>query len=434
MIFPSDSLYQLRRTLMARADAGEITKLESFQEALRADPDDATSLTYVGLKAEEAGDLSEAERYVREAIRNHPSGHEGYTILARILNKADPNSALARGYLELGLAKVQFDEEALDSVNQEAIAASWGVDENVKTLPPDQFLTVLSAVLKRDRSESLEVEEELRPHRLIHELRECGDAVLDRTLVDSILEHARECEPLLLGILKEFGADQLTDDDYRMVERAIVLLGEIGSPSVLPAITEFLALDEEELSGPADWAFRRISIQHPLETLEEIGKMLPSAETPERVVLAQQIAMMPKVPGRSAMLSNIVQGVERLPKGERNAVIFSAIAGFYLVEGGKSFQAAALERKYVGSFSGEDRADLRALHRETAHLEPADATPDELSVYDICCTDPDLTHDDDEDEDEPMVRQEVKPGRNEPCWCGSGKKYKKCHLDEDQRG
>ena len=24
-----------------------------------------------------------------------------------------------------------------------------------------------------------------------------------------------------------------------------------------------------------------------------------------------------------------------------------------------------------------------------------------------------------------------KPGRNESCWCGSGKKYKKCHLHED---
>ncbi|MGH2604296.1 MAG: SEC-C metal-binding domain-containing protein [Dehalococcoidia bacterium] len=24
------------------------------------------------------------------------------------------------------------------------------------------------------------------------------------------------------------------------------------------------------------------------------------------------------------------------------------------------------------------------------------------------------------------------PGRNEPCWCGSGRKYKKCHLDRDQ--
>ena len=22
-------------------------------------------------------------------------------------------------------------------------------------------------------------------------------------------------------------------------------------------------------------------------------------------------------------------------------------------------------------------------------------------------------------------------GRNDPCWCGSGKKYKKCHLQSD---
>ncbi len=23
-------------------------------------------------------------------------------------------------------------------------------------------------------------------------------------------------------------------------------------------------------------------------------------------------------------------------------------------------------------------------------------------------------------------------GRNAPCWCGSGRKYKKCHLDPDR--
>jgi uncharacterized protein len=22
---------------------------------------------------------------------------------------------------------------------------------------------------------------------------------------------------------------------------------------------------------------------------------------------------------------------------------------------------------------------------------------------------------------------DAEPGRNDPCWCGSGKKYKKCH-------
>lgn len=30
------------------------------------------------------------------------------------------------------------------------------------------------------------------------------------------------------------------------------------------------------------------------------------------------------------------------------------------------------------------------------------------------------------------VRAEPRPGRNQPCWCDSGKKYKSCHLDWDQ--
>ena len=25
-----------------------------------------------------------------------------------------------------------------------------------------------------------------------------------------------------------------------------------------------------------------------------------------------------------------------------------------------------------------------------------------------------------------------KPGRNDICWCGSGKKYKKCHMLDDE--
>ncbi len=32
-----------------------------------------------------------------------------------------------------------------------------------------------------------------------------------------------------------------------------------------------------------------------------------------------------------------------------------------------------------------------------------------------------------EEHHQPFVRQEPKLGRNEPCWCGSGKKFKQCH-------
>ena len=32
------------------------------------------------------------------------------------------------------------------------------------------------------------------------------------------------------------------------------------------------------------------------------------------------------------------------------------------------------------------------------------------------------------------VKREVNiPDRNKQCWCGSGRKYKKCHLLEDER-
>jgi preprotein translocase subunit SecA len=43
---------------------------------------------------------------------------------------------------------------------------------------------------------------------------------------------------------------------------------------------------------------------------------------------------------------------------------------------------------------------------------------------------PDCDHDHDHDHGpiaEPYVRAEAKVSRNDPCPCGSGKKYKKCH-------
>ena len=32
-----------------------------------------------------------------------------------------------------------------------------------------------------------------------------------------------------------------------------------------------------------------------------------------------------------------------------------------------------------------------------------------------------------------MIAKTARPGRNEPCHCGSGRKYKQCHLDKDEK-
>ncbi len=29
-------------------------------------------------------------------------------------------------------------------------------------------------------------------------------------------------------------------------------------------------------------------------------------------------------------------------------------------------------------------------------------------------------------------KRNIHLGRNEPCWCGSGKKYKRCHMETDE--
>jgi preprotein translocase subunit SecA len=35
---------------------------------------------------------------------------------------------------------------------------------------------------------------------------------------------------------------------------------------------------------------------------------------------------------------------------------------------------------------------------------------------------------------ETVRRDKPKVGRNDPCWCGSGKKYKSCHMKSDEKG
>lgn len=31
-----------------------------------------------------------------------------------------------------------------------------------------------------------------------------------------------------------------------------------------------------------------------------------------------------------------------------------------------------------------------------------------------------------------QIPPDILPGKNDPCWCGSGTKYKKCHLLKDK--
>lgn len=63
----------------------------------------------------------------------------------------------------------------------------------------------------------------------------------------------------------------------------------------------------------------------------------------------------------------------------------------------------------------------------TVTLTAPDFT-DEMAAADV-----ESTLDDDDALDDDLIEMARPSGRNDPCHCGSGKKYKKCHLESDER-
>ena len=94
------------------------------------------------------------------------------------------------------------------------------------------------------------------------------------------------------------------------------------------------------------------------------------------------------------------------------------------MQGSSSEFATSLLKKYHSRLSASTHKDLKKLRAEGAGLGPYVATEDPATIYDICGQDHNPI--------EPVVKP-PRPGRNDPCWCGSGKKYKKCHLEADER-
>src|SRR5438477_13052174 len=117
MIFPSGSLYDLRRELLAKMNSGELKEAEGFAQALEADPDDPASLRALALLAEEAGDREAAERYARRFVQADPTSHDSYMVLSRILTRPGGPPPLANAYAHLGLEEMRNDAGATEKVN-----------------------------------------------------------------------------------------------------------------------------------------------------------------------------------------------------------------------------------------------------------------------------------------------------------------------------
>jgi hypothetical protein len=381
-------------------ESGALTDAEAFRQALAVDPHDPAATRFLALAAETGGDPTLAAQLGHRFIEANPVSHEGYLLLGRVL----PDPALAAAYAALGKQKLHFDPEAQANLHPDDVPEAPAPSE----------------------SEPEAVTRELEPHRLLHELFVAGLDAIDASLIDRVLARGSDCAPLLLGVLNAYGEDLLQDTDDGLVVRALALLGEIGDPAVLPALARFVPLEDDTIGGAARWAFLRIARQHPAETLEIIRRLSIGAEALDLAALAQQLCLMPDVPGRSEVLLALADNLAEFDKDERDLVIVSMLTSAHVMHGASSEPAASIETKYGSQLSREARKELKSLRAEIEEARQGIAEAEEPSIYEVCMDGFDVV------DDEPFERAEPKLGRNEPCWCGSGKKYKKCHLDSDE--
>ncbi len=401
MIFPPESVHEFRRELVGKMKSGALSNAEAFRQALAVDPHDPAATRFLALAAEKDGDPILAAQLGHRLVEANPVSHEGYLLLGRV-HSVPP---LAAAYAALGKKKLHFDPEA------QAELAAGDLAEPPPT--PDD--------------EPAAVTHELEPHRLLHELFVAGLEAVDASLIDRVLARGADCAPLLLGVLNAYGEDLLHETDDGLVVRALALLGEIGDPAALPALARFVPLEDDTIGGAARWAFLRIARRLPVETLDIIRRLSIGAGALDLAALAQQLCLMPDLPGRSEVLLSLADNLSEFDKDERDLVIVSMLTSAHVMHGALSEPAATIETHYGALLSNEARKELKSLRGEIEEARQEIPQPEEPSIYEVCMDGFDVV-----DDDEPFQRAEPKLGRNEPCWCGSGKKYKKCHLDADE--
>jgi len=445
MLFLPTSIYETRRRLLKQKESGKLSDEEFSRRLLEIDPHDHIALVQLGFAAEEASDFAAAESYYWRAIDGHPWDCRPYLGLSRILSRDPSQTALGSGLAELGIRKLLLDEDRLKSLDSREFAPDIAGLEQFKNLKPREQLFLMAQALAASRAlEPAEVADRLRPYRLAHDVYE--SPALEPETVDAIARERERITPLLVGLLRGYAQNYVEDD--HIVERTLALLGEIGHPSILSALTEFAEVDNDAVAGPAVWAIHQVIARDPQAALNVLVEIAPTMSIASRTAVAVSVLRRPDIDPAGAVLVRLAADLKRFPKEDRDEFLPFLL---HVLLSGRGPQAVMRAREIL---SGNANL-LSGMMREFCHdliqrLEsgqdlalPADPERP-FTVYDICAGEIDWDEEDEEEDLDsaadnqdrlvapPPPRRSQAPGRNDPCWCGSGKKYKKCHLDADQ--
>ena len=256
--------------------------------------------------------------------------------------------------------------------------------------------------------------------------------------------HAEVCLPVWRAALRAWARDE-TETRLEILAFLVAFLGEFAGPDFLEDLWELADMQDTGLFLHANWALWRMGQRFPAEMLASLLAAIPDARPSLRCGMAEHLSLMHGMEGVEAALLELVKDFPQLSKDVNASYLLVAVADA-LTQTGHPERAAELFAKYERLLDKEGRRWVRETLDSADGFVPRFVGEGllDLDIEDVCLShaliaeDDGRHHDFDDDEfeeeddlDEPEAAL-PKPGRNEPCWCGSGKKYKKCHLDADE--
>jgi tetratricopeptide (TPR) repeat protein len=453
MLFIPAATLKSRKSLLRDLDEGRITEEQACRKALELDPDDFGALLWLGQIHKDRGDLAGAEECFWKAVDANPWFWSSYISLVQVV---PPDTFLSEGLFELGCRKLSLDEQAIAS--EEAV----GLLEQIQSLAdlndlskPERLEVFAEMLARRRQAEPSEVSVRLRSYRLIHELHAAAD--LAEEFVDDFIDAGSSIAPLLVGTVRGWTRSAAPDDTDHVIENTLALLGEIGDPAIIPYLLECLTLEDNNVCGAAAWALDRLMERHPREAAPVIGELIPKMDAAERIAISTRLLLHPAVDVDGRLMASLGENLGPVAEEDFDPFFPLLVSAMIMARGRAGVGLARqllyrLHKVLPGNIRRKCERHIAAMEADADARAAAPAIPSPWTVYDICAGEAIWNAEEDEDDvpskeelleavgdedylyvPEPIQRAPM-PGRNDPCWCGSGKKYKKCHLDSDQHG
>ena len=446
MLILPDSIYEERRRLLREREAGRLTDESFYRQLLALDPDDYMGLAGMAKVFLDAGDRISAEQHYWQAIVANPCASSPYLGLAQLLNSQPESEALAAGLSELGIVKQLRNDEGEEYLGDlflkilEKTPLPDEAREKFRALPAEDRGQLLALALRENRDTEPElVTEILRIPRLIENLLDASD--IDAETVDAFIAEGEKIAPLLTGVLRAWAQDFLDEDGDIDLENALGLLGETGTTAEIPCLLELVDLENDTASGASSWALGRIMDRLPEEAVQFLEPVIPSLRLPQRLKIAELLIAHDQADPDNRLFQRLSENLEVMEQAERDRYLPLFLVGMAAnPQRGGVGTARTILRSSGALVSRSARRDCEELVSlfDGVDAPPRPVPPPAPTVYEICAGNAVWDSDEEDEEEDDFLPQEPirrvpRPGRNDPCWCNSGKKYKKCHLESDEQ-